>query len=30
MKKTYLSWQEIEQLVDVLMHKVKGDFDALL
>jgi len=30
LKKAYLSWQEIEQLVDVVMHKVDGEFDALL
>ncbi|MCR4426494.1 MAG: phosphoribosyltransferase family protein [Firmicutes bacterium] len=30
MKKTYLSWQDIEELVDTLVRKIEGEFDALL
>lgn len=30
MKKSYLSWQEIERLVDVLCDKIEGKYDALL
>ncbi|MEA4882640.1 MAG: phosphoribosyltransferase family protein [Clostridia bacterium] len=30
MKKTHLSWQDIEELVDALVGKLDGEFDALL